>query len=268
MKKAFVFMAFIISLSCSAQTSSIARENDLFPTPFFGQNYILSPKTKVFLNDSIYRRTPVPLTFDFYGIENDKIYIKFTQKTAWQREFIVNGSLSRAVVISPNNQKDADEDQLYYVRLGSIRERFEYIYKGVEFGYLGLPLKIRPTVDTFATSFATDVGVGTYLGYQIGKVTYSQKQFYRRSLTFAFFAAPSIISLNSTNMRRSTANGAFTVLGLSAGSGLIFSLNNYELGLVLGVDWVDGANAKSWVYNSQTWFGVSVGTMLRRAKPN
>jgi hypothetical protein len=69
-------------------------------------------------------------------------------------------------------------------------------------------------------------------------------------------------------MRRNPSNGAFTVLGLTAGSGLIFSLNNYELGLVLGVDWVDGANAKSWVYNSQTWFGVSVGTMLRRARPN
>jgi hypothetical protein len=173
MQKAITFMAFILGLSCSAQTSSITRESDLFPTPFFGQNYILLPKTKVFLNDSVYRRTPLPLAFDFYGVENDRIYIKFTQKAVWQREYIVNGSLSRAVAIAPNSQKDADEEQLYYIRLGNIRERFEYIYKGVEFGYLGLPLKIRPTVDTFAISFATDVGVGTYLGYQIGKVTYS-----------------------------------------------------------------------------------------------
>jgi hypothetical protein len=264
--KIILLTIFFVPTLAFAQMTTLSKEADLFPSLFLGEQYILLAKTKVFLNDSIYRRTPVPLAFDFYGVENDRIYIKFTQKMVWQREFIVNGSMNRVVTISPSTQKDADEEQLYYVRLGNIRERFEYIYRGVEFGYLGLPLKIRPTVDTFATSFATDVGVGTYLGYQIGKVTYSQKQFYRRSLTFAFFAAPSIISLNSTNMRRNPSNGAFTVLGLTAGSGLIFSLNNYELGL--GVDWVDGANAKSWVYNSQTWFGVSVGTMLRRARQN
>ncbi len=265
-------LSLLLLLQCStggyAQVTSLSREADLFPSPFFGQDYILGQNTKVYCNDTTYRRTPEAMPFDFYGVENNRIYLRFKLHATWKKEYLIRAKYIKTNPISKNAADAEDDYPLFYIPLNSVKERFEYTYKGIEFGYLGLPLKIHPAIDTFSTSFSTDVGVGTYLGYQVGKVVFSQKQFSRYSLTTAAFAAPSIVALNGANLRTSSTNAAYSVLGLTVGGGIIFSLNNYEFGLVLATDWLDGRNAKTWIYNGQTWFGVSIGTALRRGKPN
>jgi hypothetical protein len=262
-----VYLLSAISLySVSIYSQIPQKEADLHPSPFFGRSYTLQPYSRIYLNDTTFRRNTLPVKFDFYGLEADKLYLKLhyiqPKKTLPITDNIALARTQNASV----SGLSADDNPLFYLKLGSIQERFAYTYEGVEFGYLGLPLKIRPKIDTFATSFATDVGVGTYIGYQFGRVEYAQKQFNRYSLTVGVFAAPSVVSLNGGNLRTSATNTAFTALGLSAGGGCIFSINAYEFGLVSGVDWLDGANAKNWVFNGQPWFGVSIGTIIRKAR--
>ena len=262
-----VYILGLISLySVNIDGQVPLKEADLHPSPFFGRSYTLQPYSRIYLNDTVFRRNTLPVKFDFYGLEADKLYLKLryvqVKKTHQESTPIALARTQNASV----NGLSTDDNPLFYLKIGNIQERFAYTYEGIEFGYLALPLKIRPKIDTFATSFATDVGVGTYLGYQFGRVEYAQKQFNRYSLTVAVFAAPSVVSLNAANLRTSASNTAFTTLGLSSGGGCIFSINSYEFGLVSGVDWLDGANAKNWVFNGQPWFGVSIGTIIRKAR--
>ena len=75
------------------------------------------------------------------------------------------------------------------------------------------------------------------------------------------FLTPSLIRINPTT-GNDDPNNAENILGLSTGTGLLFDVNNYQLGIVYGMDWVSGTSSTTWAYQGKPWYSFSLAYNL------
>lgn len=122
---------------------------------------------------------------------------------------------------------------------------------------LVIPLKIRPATSLNPLQFSGDVSIGPYFGYQRGSKTFdTQSVATQTTITFCLFGSPSLVNLNPSNQSDGT-NNSNNLLGFSAGGGILFDVNNYQFGLVTGLDWISGTASQTWNYQGKTWYSFS-----------
>ncbi len=163
------------------------------------------------------------------------------------------------------NMTNTDKD--YYL-FKDANHAYTYHYKALTSGILILPIKIRFAVDSFPVQASPDVSVGPYFGYQWGTKAFASRKEQTLSHTLALFAAPGIISLNSSNSRDSSQKNS-TNFGISFGGGYLFELNNFQIGFFAGYDFIFGEPSKSWIYqpfenNKAPWISIAIGFNFRK----
>jgi hypothetical protein len=121
-------------------------------------------------------------------------------------------------------------------------------------GQLTLPFKIRESPENHTFRLTTDVTLGGYVGYtrKISK----KKDFY---LTIPLTAGITFINLTNNNTALTiTETDAEVIPGLTWSTGLIFQLEQYSFGLMIGKDYASEVGDQ-WQYHGKLWWSFGIG---------
>ena len=167
-----------------------------------------------------------------------------------------------------DHEKDIRQDSsLRMIKEETLRGQYPYLltgqgrvahlkFKDYDTQLLTIPIKIRPRLDDAPLQFIGDVALGSYFGYQFGRVAISDNSTETFSQTVALFAAPGMVKIDPTVADTDSSN---LTLGFSLGCGYLVNFNNYQIGLVGGIDYVSGDVSSSWIYQGKSWFSFTIG---------
>jgi hypothetical protein len=283
-----LFICFILCLSVFSQkqktnTKDDSQEQDTdtdgSKNQFFGLRFYLPQGECVFDADGknekfVWSRR---LRFRVFDETNDYIRIRFSK--IWgdpnALKFITSrDKVGDSVIVKRENNPKYDTyinaencDSLYYLFRDS-KHAYTYRYTAWVTGVLVLPIKIRFPTGGQAIQAAPDVSIGPYFGYQWGTKAFSSKKEQTLSHTIAGFAAPGMISLNSSNSNDTTEKNS-TNFGLSFGLGYLFQINKFQIGAFAGYDVIFGEPSRKWIYqpfdtNPIPWLSIGVGFNFRK----
>lgn len=169
--------------------------------------------------------------------------------------FEITGVNGKILAIK-KSEFDLVDKELYY----SIGLKNPKNYK-LSFGFLTVPFKFRPSLDTINSNITTDVTLGPYLG--ITKRISARNRYY---ITLPATLGLSYINLNNNNTSNLVKDADINVVpGISWCSGLIFQLSDFNVGFVFGQDFASGIGDK-WVYNGKMWYSFAIGYSFLKDK--
>jgi len=121
-------------------------------------------------------------------------------------------------------------------------------------GFMTIPFKLRPKQGTVSFNMTTDVTLGAYLGVK--------KRISRKGNNFIvvpFTLGLSYINVgNNETSNVNTKGNSSIVPGWTWSTGLVFDLNGFNVGCVLGKDYASGIG-NDWLYNKKLWYSFSIG---------
>lgn len=121
-------------------------------------------------------------------------------------------------------------------------------------GFMTIPFKLRPSQDSVNFNLTTDITLGPYIGVK--------KRISRQGNNFIVLPATLGLSYinvgNSETSNVNTENNSSVVPGWTWSTGLIFDLNGFNVGFVLGQDFASGVG-QDWLYNKKLWYSFSIG---------
>jgi hypothetical protein len=122
-------------------------------------------------------------------------------------------------------------------------------------GQLTLPFKVRKMQERRTFRLTTDVTLGGFVGYT--RCISEEKKYF---LTVPLTAGLAFINLsdNNTTFDRGEAVDQDLVPGISWSTGLIFQLDRYSFGLMLGKDYASNVG-EQWEYHGKLWWSFGVG---------
>ncbi|MDB5229669.1 MAG: hypothetical protein JWN76_474 [Chitinophagaceae bacterium] len=121
-------------------------------------------------------------------------------------------------------------------------------------GTLIVPVKIRPAVDGAAKDFTTDVGVGASLGLS-ARISHYNPHY----LSIVGFFGPSAVNVDSVSTKGYEKKPGTKWISLTGGMGVILELGAFQVGYVLGRDFIGGQNGKNYIYNNKPWHSFGIG---------
>jgi hypothetical protein len=121
-------------------------------------------------------------------------------------------------------------------------------------GFMTVPFKLRPKQDSVNFNITTDITLGAYIGVK--------KRISRKGNNFIVLPATLGLSYinvgNSETSNVNTKGNSSVVPGWTWSTGLLFDLNGFNVGVVLGQDFASGVG-KNWLYNKKMWYSFSIG---------
>lgn len=167
------------------------------------------------------------------------------------------------------NRWDGGSD--YILKLEN-RHLLSMVQKSLEFGPLIIPIKYRferiKNKIIAPDEFSTDLNVGVYGGYRIGKYRARYQagdgimELSPIGVSLGGFlnvGTASLDSLNTTLGRVPLKKEVKSTIGiLSPGVGIMLSVYNLQIGLYTGVDCGFGNSARNWNYNNRGWVGFGI----------
>lgn len=120
---------------------------------------------------------------------------------------------------------------------------------------LSLPFKYRPKTNDQNIKITPDITLGGYLGAK-----------FRISDTQPFYLSVPVVTLGMTTLAINDNNnpsnpdkGDGLVLGITTSTGLVFQFDDFQFGLMVGVDRAAGELGRNWIYNDKAWYSFSIG---------
>jgi hypothetical protein len=208
---------------------------------FFDQKFKIIKNSLVHYDTAIFRiikDAPIVIT----KTNGDSIFIQMTQ---FGDAGVSDNSLMNRVDRA---------NKVYYILISEGLDKLKFT--DFDISPLVIPLKIRPALDNNPLQFLGDVAIGPYFGYQKGTKSYDSLKATQTATTFCVFGSPTMINVNPTNQNNNSQNTS-SVLGISAGAGILFDVNNLQFGLVSGWDWISGSASQSWIYQGKAWASFS-----------
>jgi hypothetical protein len=124
----------------------------------------------------------------------------------------------------------------------------------LSFGVLTVPFKLRPKIDETNFTLTTDITIGPYFG--VTKRLSSSRRFY---MTIPATLGLSFINIDNNNTSNVEFDNDISVVpGITWSAGLIFQLEDFNIGFVLGQDYASGVGEK-WRYNGELWYSFAIG---------
>ncbi|MCB0524742.1 MAG: hypothetical protein H6576_18155 [Lewinellaceae bacterium] len=121
-------------------------------------------------------------------------------------------------------------------------------------GQITLPFKIRKSPEKETFRLTTDVTLGGYVGYT-QKLAVNKEYF----VTIPLTAGLTFINLNDSNTTPDWDEfDAEVVPGLTWSTGLIFQLDQYCFGLMLGKDYASNVG-NEWEHHGKLWWSFGIG---------
>ena len=121
-------------------------------------------------------------------------------------------------------------------------------------GFMTIPFKLRPKQDSVNFNMTTDITLGAYIGLK--------KRISRKGNNFIVLPATLGLSYinvgNNETSNVNTEDNSSVVPGWTWSTGLVFDLNGFNIGFVLGQDFASGVG-EDWLYNKKLWYSFSIG---------
>ncbi len=139
-----------------------------------------------------------------------------------------------------------------------------------DFDLITIPIKLRPSVQNVPAQFNNNLNMAAFTGYRkdFHKISYksSPLNIYKRKISNFGIAAGVVSGLSGTFINETTTSfnqrleydGITWMYGLS----MICGWNQLTFGLTTGRDVLLDHNRSIWVYNHQTWYGLTIGLHL------
>ncbi|WP_439554938.1 hypothetical protein [Dyadobacter sp.] len=146
----------------------------------------------------------------------------------------------------------------------------KYWQNGFDVDILTIPLKFRPTAESFPKQFSNNVNGVVYLGYRsdIYRLSYKKNPIGRVTQDVKHYgiSAGLITGLGVTAMNPWVTNNAINIeydgLVWSKGVAILMGLNQITFGIIGGVDHLLDKNRDSWIYHGKPYVGLAVGLNL------
>ncbi len=174
--------------------------------------------------------------------------------------------LDRRLIIDSLNASDFYPQE---IKEGAIEESF-LSKQSFDIDFLTIPLKYRFASQDVPAQLNTNLNGAVYLGYRIDKYVVGYKpDFLSRSLrnithygfSFGVFNGLGNTAMTPTNTFNNISqeyDGVVWNKGLAG----ILAINNFTLGISLGIDNLLDKNKKVWIYESKPWVGIAFGLNL------
>ncbi|RFS14974.1 hypothetical protein [Emticicia sp. C21] len=233
MKKLILLLSGFIMMSCS----------------------VIRPTPKTALVDGIYTQKKDQQKRKVYvDIEEDVLRTHPTRLLSHQ---LIIDSLN-ASDFYPQEIKEASSEKSFFSK------------QSFDIDFLTIPLKYRFPSKDVPSQLNTNLNGAVYLGYRVDKYVVGYKpDFLSRSLrniTHYGFSFGLFNGLGNTAMNPTTNfNGISQEYdGVVWNKGLagILAINNFTVGLSLGIDNLLDKNKKVWIYESKPWVGIAFGLNL------
>lgn len=209
---------------------------------FFDAKYNIRKNSFVHSDDGLYiiqKNSPIRIV----KMNGDSIFFAF-------REIKTKPSSSQEIV-----EKVENPNKTYYFLISDGEDKLRFT--DFDISPLVIPIKIRSARLDNPVQFTGDVSVGPYFGYQTGSKFFDGiNQPTQTAWTICVFASPSMINLNPGNQKNNN-DAANSVLGITAGSGILFDIKNLQFGLTAGWDWISGTASETWLYQGKGWTSFS-----------
>ena len=161
-------------------------------------------------------------------------------------KFIVNEG---KVLAMKRTEFDALDKTLYYSL--NWRKKRNYNFSS---GVMTIPFKLRPKIDTTEFNLTTDITLGGYFG--LTKRISATKRYY---ITIPATLGLSYINVNNNNTSNLPSENTIGVVpGITWSTGLVFQLEDFNIGFVLGKDYASSVGDK-WLYNKKIWYSFAIG---------
>lgn len=143
--------------------------------------------------------------------------------------------------------------------LGAITMPFK-----VQFGYRKQGIRVQDQI-------IADYNIGVFGGWSVGREKYRYetgdlKRLYGVKATFGLMAGiakQDLDSLSTTTAEFPLATDEKrSMMVVSFGAGVMFSINDIKLGAFIGTDLGTGASSAKWNFHGRPWFGVGLGYNL------
>ncbi len=283
MKKTILICIFLYTIVAI----TFGQQSQITEDPYYYQvkgyvtvkEFDLSTRTKTTI-----QKTPMsPLRFKIVGEETDQTdhttyyIIQFLAIKSESDETIVTTvtgprryrTKTRRVVSTLKGSaifiNSDDNDKLFwlkkeeldsYITKGFIFKSYKIPSATVSYGAnISLPFKLRSKTDGQNIKITPDLTLGGYLGVKWRLV--HTKPYYVTAPVISLGVATLSINDNNTSTLPNKGDGA--VLGITGSTGLVFQLDKFQFGLILGWDRAAGEIGKDWIYNNKTWYSFSIG---------
>ncbi len=150
-------------------------------------------------------------------------------------------------------------DKNLYYKL-SDEESFKYESLGVSFKIIGTPAKIRfnSKVDSISTAEFQFNNIGLFLGFNSTNHKYKNGKLKKRGIAIGPYISFSSIKLNNSNTLKELEIEK-NRLGIILGAVVFKEINNFNIGIGLGVERLNRKDSYEWIYNKKAFMGLFVG---------
>lgn len=127
-------------------------------------------------------------------------------------------------------------------------------------GVLVLPIKFRPSLGDAAFNFVTDFNLGTSVGCSF-RVTHYKPNY----ITIAGFLGVTNVGVDSATTKGYITQPDINLPAFTPGFAIIGEFTNFQVGFVIGGDFVGGTAGQKWMYNERIWYSFGLGYQFLRA---
>lgn len=223
---------------------------------------IRAKRTNAFLKFYVLDNTPVTIggvdyiQVRFYDISEEDASMKVWDATN-----------SNQVALKGNSFyiNSADNGKIFLVEANKIvveNESVQKVYRRftkqpVIYGAnLTAPFKLRPKIGEKNYTFSPEVNVGGYVGLSI-RLSRTEPIFLNAPVVGLGFSSININDESHAEGEGVKQNGM--AWGLTSSYGVVFQLYDFQIGFLLGHDFVSGDIGKNWIYNQMPWYSFSIG---------
>ncbi|MFD2519919.1 hypothetical protein [Emticicia soli] len=216
---------------------------------------VIRPTPKTALVDGLYLQKIDNLARKVYvDIEEDVLRIHSTKLSSGK----LNIDTLRIIDLYPEQIKDKSMEKSFFSK------------HSFDVDFLTIPLKYRFARHDVPPQLNTTLNGAVYVGYRIDKYVVSYKPDFLnrsvRSLTHYGFSWGIFNGLGSTDMNSTNTfnrvSQEYDGVVWNKGIAGILAINNFTLGISVGIDNLLDKNKKVWIYESKPWLGIAFGLNL------
>ena len=190
-------------------------------------------------------------------VENseDSISIYALQR-GWRNAAIKPSELTRKTFAQNKSSKDLENNK--------------YWQNGFDVDILTIPIKFRPSTQSFPSQYSNHLNGAVYLGYRTDVYRMSFKKDpiggIHEKVKHYGFSGGFITGFGVTPINPWVTNNALTIeydgLAWSKGAAVVMGVENFTFGLIAAIDHLLDGNRRLWIYQGKPYFGVAVGLNL------
>ncbi|MDQ3393322.1 MAG: hypothetical protein M3512_04320 [Bacteroidota bacterium] len=136
--------------------------------------------------------------------------------------------------------------------------------------FLTILVKVRPPGGNLPTQLNSNINGAAYAGYRADIYNISYKDtplhFYNRKTNHFGFSLGGFFGIGATNINpyntNNQVNDEYDGFIITKGVAGVLGLDNFNIGLVIGFDTLQGKDKNHWIYQQKPWIGIALGLNL------